>query len=875
MNDTVLKIALAGLLHDIGKFAQGCLELPPGFRENNEAIFQPTAHHGGGYSHQHAMFTAAFIEQLAASLPTKLNDPKWGGGESGDTFQKLAACHHKPESAMQRIITEADCISSGLDRATFAKGDSIPFQEFKSTRLLPVLEEIEIISPGKKRKFTTAADFSCRYPLAPLSSAAIFPATEREGKITKAEADAEYRKLFDAFIAGLRSLWHTQDSLSLWAEHFDSLLQTYTSSIPAARVKNVVHDISLYDHCRTTAALASAIYLYHADRDTMNSTAVSTEQEEKFLLVTGDFYGIQDFIFAGGGDTQRYRSKLLRGRSFAVSLFSELAADMLYRRADLTFLSVILNAAGKFTVLMPNTEASRVATRDVEAEVNQWLFDISLGQSSMGFSSTPASPANFLRGGFHGLWQKHCDNMDKRKGAKIDLDRYGGVVPGYLESFRNDLASKLCPLCGKRPSHPAVEKDKAWLHGDTSACRVCRDHVMLGTSLVKGNRLAIWETGHPLPARECLTMPIFGKYNVSFTSDEHPNPARQGKLLHLFTLSAQADGTLDNQTAVRLINGYVPVYRPEDEHDDRLLAGRASEEKKLELVDDIKEGRPKTFAHIASKALNQNPDGKKHQGIVAIGVLMSDIDNLGALFGYDLKEDRYTISRIATLSRQLNFFFTLYLPHLLANTEEFRDVYTVFAGGDDLFLIGPWNRLADLAAHLRQRFAAYCCQNPDIHFSAGITVHKPHVPVERLAKDAEESLAAAKNAGRNSITAFNATVKWNNFDCLLDCRTEIRAWLQEGLIHVGSFYRFNEFLAMREQEKRLSGLGASLLDAMSCLKWRALFVYNIERNMNKELKGAERNAARCRLVAFVDWLNSFDAGVRIPLWDVLYNQRSL
>ena len=26
---TVLKIALAGLLHDVGKFAQGCLEITP------------------------------------------------------------------------------------------------------------------------------------------------------------------------------------------------------------------------------------------------------------------------------------------------------------------------------------------------------------------------------------------------------------------------------------------------------------------------------------------------------------------------------------------------------------------------------------------------------------------------------------------------------------------------------------------------------------------------------------------------------------------------------------------------------------------------------------------------------------------------------
>lgn len=37
----------------------------------------------------------------------------------------------------------------------------------------------------------------------------------------------------------------------------------------------------------------------------------------------------------------------------------------------------------------------------------------------------------------------------------------------------------------------------------------------------------------------------------------------------------------------------------------------------------------------------------------------------------------------------MNFFFVVYLPHLLKTHPDFRDVYTVFAGGDDLFLIGP------------------------------------------------------------------------------------------------------------------------------------------------------------------------------------------
>src|SRR5690606_30687902 len=100
----------------------------------------------------------------------------------------------------------------------------------------------------------------------------------------------------------------------------------YTAHIPAATVGKVVPDISLYDHSKTTAALATAIYAYHSECQTLEIDRIKDDKDPKFLLVTGDLYGIQDFIFAAGGSTGRASAKLLRGRSFSVSLIAELAA---------------------------------------------------------------------------------------------------------------------------------------------------------------------------------------------------------------------------------------------------------------------------------------------------------------------------------------------------------------------------------------------------------------------------------------------------------------------------------------------------------------------------------------------------------------------
>ena len=449
MKDTVLKISLAGLLHDIGKFAQGCMKVTLEYRENNEILYQPLK--DGRYSHQHALYTAAFLEQHAPILPRQLTAREWG---EGDAFINLAACHHKPETPMQWIVAQADRISSGLDRTSFEKGEAIAWQNFKKTRLLPILESL---GPNRCATFKSSEAFSYRYPLAPLSAQTIFP-VEAKGS-NRTEAAAEYQKLFDEFISKIGALYHRDENIELWSQHLDSLLMTCTAHIPAARVGDVVHDVSLYDHARTTAAFAAALYLYHTSTDTMDEGAITDGKSQKFLLVSGDFYGIQEFIFSSGGESKRFRSKLLRGRSFAVSLFSELAADMLCQEIGLTPLSVVLNVAGKFHLIAPNTQASKQALLKIQEQINDWLFKISYGESSIGITSTPAAPKDFMAGKFHDLWHSHILRLEERKYHKIDLEKYGGPITDFLDSFNSDIDSPLCPLCGKRPSVAEAEHD--------------------------------------------------------------------------------------------------------------------------------------------------------------------------------------------------------------------------------------------------------------------------------------------------------------------------------------------------------------------------------------------------------------------------------
>jgi len=868
MDETVLKIAIAGFMHDIGKFAEKDVwNIPEQFLLDNADLYQP--HYQGRYTHKHAVCTAAFIDHFEKLLPKKFNKANWG---LEDSFINLAAGHHKPETPLQWIVAMADRISSGWDRDSFDKeyNHAVAWQDYRKTRLLPIFERL---MREEKSEPETSDKYSYCYPLKEISPKNIYPdTTDHVCPVDNQTAIAEYKNLFEEFVYALERLLHKEENLELWFEHFDSLMMVFTSSIPAARAGNVIPDVSLYDHSKITAALVVAIYLYHMQTDTMSVDAIKNYDVKKFLLISGDFYGIQNFIFSDSGEAGKNRAKILRGRSFAVSLFSELAADMLCREIGIPSSLLLLNAAGKFTVITPNTEAAKKAVVHVESRVNDWLMKVSYGESTIGMTFLEASPEDFVSGKFFELWNKLNERMEKKKFQKIDMDKFGGTVDGYLDSFYNGLTHPLCPFCGKRPSIPEVE-GSALVGEAASACKVCRDHIFLGKNIVKEKKIAITTCDADIKGDKLLE-PIFGNYQVAFVGGGMKEMARSGQLLKYWDISIDPQGTVSKEVTAKFINGYVPVCSEEDLYDDRILEGKKSDEKKEELINLINEESPKTFGHIASKALNPKKNGGGYCGTAALGILKADVDQLGLLMSCGLKEEQFTISRLATLSRQLDFYFTVYLPHLLKSDMRFMDIYTVFAGGDDLFLIGPWNRIIALVEFLRESFADYVCQNKEIHFSAGISLHKPHTPLDKLSDAAEVALEMSKDRGRNRATLFSETVDWNEFMQLVEIKDTLQLWRDNGLVNNAMIYRLNDFIRMVALERQIVRDKEGIhLEDMECLKWRALFSYTTERNVGKGLKAEEKRVKINEFSRMAAWLEKYGSKLKIALWDIIYNYR--
>ena len=880
MDEMTLKVAIAGFMHDIGSLADASVF--PLTKEFLHKYARFNADSRDSVSHPSPLYTAAVIDRMIGEnlLPKALIQGPQG---DGDDLIDLAAGHQRLQSPLQWIVALAVRLARGWDEN---KSDSenipeISTAEFMNLRLQPIFEHLMQEVPASA---TEPQNHSWHYPLKEVSPQNIFPAKADLTRPRGAAGKSERTDIFKKFMSAAARLAHKKESLSLWFEHFESLVMASASLAPSAMHGGTITDVPVYDHLKLTSAFAVALYLYHKSTGTLNSESIASLKDytqPKFLVIGGDFYGIQNFIFSDSGEAKKNRSKILRGRSFAVSLFSELAADMLCRAIGIPSVSVVLNCAGKFIIIAPNTDVAKKAADTVQNKVNDWFMKISYGEMAIGIDAIQASSKDFTSGHFMNLWEKLSRQMDNRKYSKIDLDRFGGTVETYLKSFNTELHRPLCPFCGKRPSSGDLEGCD--LIGDArSTCPICRDHVFLGTKLVKKERLAITTKDAPLWGGDeaKLAEPIFGEYQVAFADGQMNEMARADQLLKYWDVAVDPDGVVFKDVSNRFINGSIPECTEESLKDKRLVLGKKSGKKKTELLDPKQIGAPKTFEHIAAMAFNMSEEEDVYRGIDALGVLKADVDNLGLIMSCGMEPNRFTPARLLALSRQVNWYFALYLPHLLKTTPEFNDIYTVFAGGDDLFLIGPWNRVVELAGVLHKTFAQYVCQNDKIRFSAGITLHKTHTPLDKLAHQAEVALGKSKDEGRNRITLFNETAEWDEFLLLQRIKDKLLEWRESKLINNALLYRLDEFISMAEESKLVLEQQEIHIEQMQCLKWRALFHYTAARNVGRDVKAEtpkEKELRKAEMVnefsCAVDWLATYGAKLKIALWDVIYNQR--
>lgn len=724
MDDKVLSATLAGLLHDIGKFAQRAGEkLSPG-------KFDPDLY--GKHGYHAALADQVFIQEF---VPPALQHLMIG-----------AVLHHQPKGEASVLISIADRWAAG-ERAVGAA--ELEPQQPVEARLIPILSQVELLYP--------APEPAMRYKLSPLrlDSELLYPSAEFGN-----DPKEEYIHLWRLFLQEMRNwketcsyLWK-QDHLT---EHDKesylitllALLRKYLWCIPSATNwesdadDRTWPDVSLYDHLRLTAAIAACIAA-----NGLSVEHIQKNEEIKIVqIVRGDLSGIQKFIYRLNrpqAETEHI-AKRLRGRSFYLQMLVEVVADWLIHVLDLPPVCVLFVGGGRFDLLVPFTDKVNNKLEESFLALEKWLLEKFGGELGFHFASEPLTQGDFsdMRRAYRNI--EAALEISKRKGW------FAHLRPEFYQPGETQWHT--CNVC-QLTSLP-----------EPGVCGICSLHAQLGRHLPH-----ILFLGY-----------VFGGDQISLPQDQIVKFDNAPFDLRVVLIRKEADlnDFIQSGTNISLfrVNNTDDFIHPHVACSFRFLANAVPKATSRWSAPDIELIEAGDVLHFEAIA-------KLSKGAERIGILKADVDYLGLIISEGLnrpeKQLKPTISRIATLSSTLDLFFAGLLNKILADkSREFSSkeseskesesnawinkteglFYIMYSGGDDLFIVGPWDKTLRLAVEIEHDFRKFTAFNPNLSMSAGYVQVKPHFPVQKFADLVDDAEKKAKQS-RNKICAFNQTLSW-------------------------------------------------------------------------------------------------------------------
>lgn len=723
-------IILGALLHDIGKFVQ---------RTQSEPWRQDHSKWGEEW------FTQYLSEKLTPVL-----------GNTKEIVRSAINNHHNSEV----YISLSDSISAGMDRIEITheeKGDPL------TSPLCSIFSQISITDSKKE---------DCYYHLASIGDEleeAIFPSTSAKCS-TK-----DYIKLFKKFNQEIEKIDFRQAIPDQLFDTLYFLLSKYTSCIPSATYKNEP-DISLFDHLKTSAAIAACLYDYSQEN---KKTDIETDA---FRLVKGDISGIQSYIFNVLSQKGKVAQRL-RARSFFIQMISEIAAHKIIHYFNLSLCNIIASAGGNFYILLPNVKDAPDRLKILQRDFDKWTYEnfgaeISL---TLGTALSNGRQLGEFKNLLNDLELHHQYDKSRTYFSILTNDnRWKTDQFIFPEVVEGD--EKMCSSCGR---HPIINEEKL-------LCKGCDGDIRLGRLLPKANFISFYKNQNKV-------FPIF-----DYSFEIHKDLPDDASSYLVYALNKANYSNI----GYKYLTNYIPT------------TGNI----KCENADhEHEEGKPVFFDCIAHVA----------RGDKLLGVLKGDVDNMGRIFRDGFKETKYSISRFVSLSRMLDMFFSGFLQ--LKLEKDFPEMYTVFSGGDDFFFVGPWDRIIDFSREIRKEFSRFTGGNPDFTFSAAVILARPHEPVSFYSESAEQGLEKAKHfskdvLNKDKITFFGEILSWGELDKVLKEAERIIHWLEgePPLISRGFIYNLRRYGEMNEEYKKTGNT--------KYLKFVPLLAYDVSRNLTGQGK---------------------------------------
>lgn len=731
-------VILGALLHDIGKFFQ---------RAQSNPTSQDHSHWGEEW------FQNNLSEKLSTIFPEK----------EKNIIRSAIANHH----GYEEYITLADAISAGMDRISLdleEKGD--PF----SDRLISIFSKISISGKLSQEKYNRLA------PLGKEELKETFPIEQ------KTCSQKDYADLLNSFENELKEADFKQFKIEELTNYIYFVLWKYCWCIPSATYRDEP-DVPLFDHLKTTAAIAGCLYVYKKD-----NPRISMDIKAKTLcLVAGDISGIQSFIF--DVLTQQGKvAKRLRARSLFIQLISEIASHKILHAFNLPICNLILSAGGNFYILIPNIKMSSNIINNFQKEFDEWTLKKLNAEVSVALAMRSISCQDLLN--FSNILEEVKYELRLKKYTPFSaflLNKEKWLSNEFVRPEVVEGDDKVCHGCHKFPIEEEISEEESY-------CQRCITDIRIGALIPKIKYIAFFNN------KKSHNFEIFN-YSFELCDDRNLQSVSKDKPYLLISLN---DPNFKYPViGFKYITNHIPT--------------------KFEIPDaEVEEGQPVTLNDIANKS----------NGDKLIGFVKADVDNMGLILKAGFKNKNFSISKFATFSRLLETFFGGYLQERMI--KDFKEAYTVFSGGDDFFIIGPWDKMINFVRDIRNDFSKFCADNPELTFSAGIILVKPHEPISYCAEMVEENLKKSKRKeGKNGITLFNQTISWEDLVKILEEGKKIITWLKDEppIITRGFAYNLKKYGEMAYKSKLYEPSGELQTEF---LRFIPLLVYDIRRNLIKE-----------------------------------------
>lgn len=797
------KIYLGALLHDIGKFYQRA-DKKFSDKYNDLSIYSKNIANDicpvnkyGHFGYQHVIWTNEFFEKFSIKLQQipGIKENLYTDS-STDNIVTFACNHHKPQTLLQSFITIGDWWSAGVDRQN---ADNINVKDYVQKNIdwgknryktIPLFSVFNSINKGIGNS---------AFELRKLSIVKEDIFTKKIEKKEDGVSEQDYKKLWGKFEKEFEDL--PTDSVDGFTESLFYLLKKYTWCIPSNTMD--MANVSLFEHLKTTAAFADSIYSYYADNnedkfkfDKVYNRLTPNENVHPVMLVGGDVSGIQKFIY---NIASQKAAKSLKGRSFYLQLLIDSIIQKIITHSDIqaTIGHVVYSSGGKFYMILSNTPKVRKALDSIRIEIEGELWKehkgkLSVNLSSVGFALVkPKDNDEKNKISIEGfdtdtdlgtLWRTLADRLNSQKNQKFksllnneffEIQDVGGdvktcVVTGEElgkkdSNIDNDNLLEL--------SENERKKEKVYLS------KSVREQTKIGTALKDADYLITYrepqDESKYLSGRSKAHIKVVGIDNYMFDKIELTKDDADFRRVTSADVSRIVLFNNTNPLLAKLKGNAVS-------YGFQFYGGNKQAEQN---------GNNKTFEQLA----------KNNKGNTTyLGVLRMDVDGLGNIFIKGLEEKDKSFAAYATMSFQLDLFFSGYLNTI---REKYKDyVNILYSGGDDVFAVGRWDLLIEFADEVRQEFATFIGRD-DISISGGIAIVRNKYPIAKAAElsgEAEEASKKFNSDEKNAITFLGETISWKDeYQAVKELKNEFIRLIEDGMSK-GLLHKLMEFASIKK-----------------------------------------------------------------------------